>query len=38
MLQKSAEHIKQLKNERDSLRERIAVLRTERDNLNNSLR
>lgn len=38
MLQRGADHIKQLQSDRDSLSERIDALRTERDNLNNSLR
>ncbi|KAM7352370.1 MLX interacting protein mondo isoform 2-T5 [Cochliomyia hominivorax] len=37
MLQKGAEHIKHLRNERNLLKERIEALRMERDALNNSL-
>ncbi|XP_073824412.1 MLX interacting protein mondo isoform X3 [Musca autumnalis] len=37
MLQKGAEHIKHLRNERNILKERMDALRMERDALNNSL-
>uniref|UniRef100_A0A1A9WHG3 BHLH domain-containing protein n=1 Tax=Glossina brevipalpis TaxID=37001 RepID=A0A1A9WHG3_9MUSC len=37
MLQKGAEYIKHLRNERDTLKERMEALRMERDALNNSL-
>ncbi|XP_075151514.1 MLX interacting protein mondo [Haematobia irritans] len=37
MLQKGAEHIKHLRNERNTLKERMDALRMERDALNNSL-
>ncbi|KNC27288.1 hypothetical protein FF38_13292 [Lucilia cuprina] len=37
MLQKGAEHIKHLRNERNVLKERMDALRMERDALNNSL-
>ncbi|KAL9926367.1 uncharacterized protein LOC119640378 isoform X2 [Glossina fuscipes] len=37
MLQKGAEHIKHLRNERDALKDRMEALRMERDALNNSL-
>lgn len=38
MLQKGAEHIKHLRNERNILKERMDALRMERDSLNNSLK
>lgn len=38
MLQKGAEHIQRLRSEQETLNERIAALRQERDKLNNSLK